>query len=372
MKKKILITGSNGFFGKNFKKYLNELDKFEISTFTRNQSDKTLKKLLDENDIIFHFAGKNKPRHKKEFFTHNHILTKKITNFLIENNLKKTIIFASSIHVFKNNDYGKSKILAENELKKYKQKITGAKVFIFRLPHVAGKWCKPNYNSIIATMCHKVIRDQKIKIFNKKQLLKIVFIDDFILTCLNLLNYNKAYPILRHVKNVYKISVENLYSKIVNFKKISNGLFTPNCSDKSFDKLLYSVFLTYLPFKQMFNKIPKYEDNRGQFSEFIKSKSSGQISFFTSKPGVERGLHYHNTKVEKFLVVKGKCEFTICNILNNKKSKKVISDKDNIVIKTVPGYSHKIKNISSKELVAIVWANEIFDRKRPDTYGHPF
>lgn len=372
MKKKILITGANGFFGKNFFKYFNELGEYEISTFTRDQSDTTLLNLLKENDIIFHFAGKNRPINKEEFFTHNHLLTKKICDYLTANKLKKKIIFPSSIHVFKNNDYGKSKILAENELKRYKSKVSGSKVFIFRLPHIAGKWCKPNYNSIIATMCYKVIRNQKIKIFNQSQILKIIFIDDFINACLKLIKNDKKNDVYRNIDNIYKISVANLHKRIISFKKFSENLTTPNCCEKSFDKLLYSVFLTYLPFNKMFYKIPKYKDKRGQFSEFIKTDRSGQISFFTSEPGVTRGLHYHNIKVEKFLIIKGKCEFSVCNIIDKKVSKKIITDQENIVIKTVPGFAHKIKNIGSEKLVAIVWANEIFDRNKPDTYGYSF
>ena len=364
----VCITGSDGFIAKNFLEQLNKFN-FKILKINKKTSKKSFEKIILQSHIIYHFAGRNRPINKKKFYENNYLLTKKITDLLIIHKKNTKIVFLSSIHVLKKNSYGESKKLAEKNISFYSKKCK-AECYVFRLPHVAGKWCKPNYNSVIATIFYNVSRNIKMNIFGKKNILSIIYINDLIKIFLNILlnkNTSRGFYKLIKPRPIYKLSVENLFKIACRFYYLNKNLDTPECLENSVEKILYSIYLTYIPKKNRFYNINSYEDKRGKFVEFMKSKNAGQISYFTAQRGITRGLHVHTRKSEKFLILQGKALYTTLDLETDSISKKIISDQDNLVIQTIPGVAHKIKNIGKNNLIVLVWANENFSKKYPDT-----
>ena len=362
----ILVTGSEGFIAKNLIIELKNL-KHNIIKFDKGNSLEELENKILKSNIIFHLAGENRSDNVKDFKKNNANLSKYIADFIIKKKLKKKIIFSSSIQVIENKKsiYAKTKLLSEKELKKCRKK-TNSIISIYRIPNVFGKWSKKNYNSVFATFAHNISRLNKVKIFNSKNKIKLIYIDDLIDIFLKECKSNQISKTI-NIKNYFSITPEKL-AEILKYFQINRNWFGINNMDPIVLKKLYSSYLTYVPPNQFIYRLKKKEDHRGYFTEFLKMGNSGQISYFTIKKGKERGMHYHNTKIEKFLILKGKVKFQFKNLIDNKKKTYILSGNDHRVIETIPGWIHIVKNIGMETVFGVIWANEEFKINKPDTY----
>ncbi|WP_039860627.1 NAD-dependent epimerase/dehydratase family protein [Photobacterium sp. SKA34] len=359
---KILVTGANGFIGKNLCLKLSELGYQDVIKIDRTNSDSELNLALKEADFIFHLAGINRPKTEEEFYIGNSGLTEKITATLESLGRATPILLTSSIQADRDNAYGLSKASAEQAISAYQKKLN-ADVFIYRLPNVFGKWCKPNYNSMIATFCYNVVNDLPIEIHDGSTLVNLVYIDDVCEQfCLHLTQAN----VDTVVEPVYKKTVGEVAEQLNKFKHSKDSLITENVG-KGFTRALYSTYLSYFEPEQFFYDVPAYTDPRGTFCEMLKTPNAGQFSYFTAHPSITRGGHYHHTKNEKFLVIKGKANFRFENVLSGQKEELIVSADQHRIVETVPGWSHDVTNIGDEELIVMLWANEIFDREKPDT-----
>ncbi len=364
-KNKVLVTGANGFIGKNLSFRLREEANIDVLTFLRKDSDEFLKKQLLESDLLIHLAGENRPKSSKMFVETNEGLTRKICNILEELGKKIPVIFTSSTQATINNDYGKSKLEAENILINFSKK-SESPLYIYRLPGVFGKWCRPNYNSVVATFCHNIANNLEINIEDEERLIDLVYIDDVINNFINIANNIKGGIHQLSINEIYKISLGDLANLIKSFRESRNSLISERVGT-GITRALYATYMSFLPVKDFSYKVISNEDERGTFVEMLKTKDTGQFSFFTAHPGVTRGGHYHNTKTEKFLILKGKGRFNFRNIISDEKYSIEVSCNDHTIVETIPGWSHDITNIGKEEMIVMLWANEIFDRDAPDT-----
>ena len=368
--KTVLVTGAKGFIGKNLIVRLQELNNIKIKSFDKEEDMDTLKKFLGETDYIFHLAGVNRPEKVEEFEKVNVGVTKNIINLLEEMDKKIPIVITSSIQAELDNPYDKSKKMAEDELIKYSKK-NRVPIYIYRLPNVFGKWSKPNYNSVVSTFCYNICHNLDIAISNPKRKLELVYIDDVLDEFISLLsseveNIEKRFY---KINRTFKITLGKLADKIYQIRDIKQTLIVPDLSD-DFMKYLYTTYLTYLVENDFSYNMDLKEDKRGSFVELIKSRTFGQVSISRSKKGVIRGNHYHNTKNEKFCVIQGKAVIKLRNILDNKIISYYVSGKKIEIVDIPSGYTHSIENLTEgdSEMILLIWANEIFDPKNPDTY----
>ncbi|GIM28714.1 capsular polysaccharide biosynthesis protein Cap8F [Clostridium polyendosporum] len=364
---KVLVTGAKGFIGKNFVTKLNEDGQHEIITYDVENSKEELYKYIKAADFIFHLAGVNRPKDEKGFFQGNSELTGEIAQFLIDNNMKTPILMTSSIQAELDNPYGQSKKAAEERLKEYSQK-TGAKIFIYRLPNVFGKWCRPNYNSAVATFCYNIARDKEVWISDENKELTLVYIDDVVSTLIKSLDSNEESKNYYYsVETVYKTTLGEIVSKIKSFREIRDTSIIPNMKD-DFTKVLYSTYLSYLEEDNFSYKLNKKADNRGWLTELVKSKEFGQMFVSKTFKGIIRGNHYHHTKVEKFIVVQGEAIIRFRKIDEDKVIEYRVTGESPEVVDIPSGYTHSIENIGEEEVITLFWANEIFNQEQPDTY----
>lgn len=363
---KVLVTGSNGFVGKNLKVFL-KIKKLNILEFNRGDSDQVLYQNLLKSDIVCHLAGENRSKNQKLFYKNNTELTKKICNFLIKKKIKKKIIFSSSIRKNLNSHYSKTKIQCEKILLNYKKK-TNAKICILRFPNIFGKWSRPNYNSVVATFCHNIMRQKKIKIFDKNEIINLLYIDDAISQIYK--NFKKknqiTYP---KIDKVTKIKISKIAEILQAFSKKLRSNYVQKF-ENIFYKNLHSTFISFIPLNKFFFNIKSNKDKRGDFIEFSKTVDDDQISIFTIKKNKVRGDHFHNTKVEKFLILRGKVELIYENIKDNSCINKRVNSKNLQMFYSIPGWIHKIKNVGNEEVLGIVWSNEVFDKTKPDTFKY--
>ena len=363
---KILVTGGNGFIGKNLVSQLGVSDEIEVLMFGSNSRIDDLSRLISEADFVCHLAGVNRTEDDNEFAKVNTDLTNILCDLLVKSGRHLPIIFTSSVHVEQDNLYGISKLAAEKVLLKYAKK-TNAAVYIFRLSHVIGKWCRPNYNSVVATFCHNIARDLPIQINDSDFQLKIVYIDDLIHKFkLIMLGENNSSP-YTEVDPSYLVSVGELAKIIYAFKESRNTLITERVGE-GLIRTLYATYISYLPTKNFVYGLKKHSDPRGMFVEILKTKDSGQFSFFTAHPGITRGGHYHHSKTEKFLVIKGDAKFKFQNIITDEFYEVQTSGVKPEIVETIPGWAHDITNIGDDEMIVMLWANEIFDVNHPDTF----
>ena len=362
---KILITGSNGFIGKNLIFHLNETTNLEIFKFNKNQTFEELKIILKKVDLIVHLAGENRSKNSEDFYKNNVFLTSFICKELIKTDNKIPIIFSSSIHFHKKNLYGETKKEAEEIILELNKKNKNP-VIIYRLPGVFGKWSKPNYNSVVATFCNNLANNLPINIDDEKAELNLIYIDDLVRDFKKSILTNLkgiSYPI---IKPEYKVRLVDIVKQINYFKKSRETLIVENFGD-CFQKKLYATYLSFLNKNSFTYPLKINEDERGKFVEILKTSKSGQFSFFTAKPGVTRGGHYHHSKSEKFLVVKGEAKFVFKDIISDFTKTINISGNKPEIVDTIPGWSHDITNIGNEELIVFLWSNEIFDKLNPDT-----
>ncbi|MDC3315651.1 NAD-dependent epimerase/dehydratase family protein [Candidatus Thioglobus sp.] len=363
----VLVTGSNGFIGKNLIVRLNELD-VQITTFTRENLTQDLEELIKDADCIVHLAGENRPKDEKDFDVVNAGLTSSICDVVRSSGKNIPIILASSTQAELDNVYGKSKLDAEVAVRAL-EIDTGCPVHVYRLPGVFGKWCKPHYNSVVATFCHNISHDLSIQVNNPDFELSLVYIDDVVEEFVKIIQGVMGDKKELSVQPEYKIKLGDLADQIKIFRESRESLITERVGGGLVGKL-YSTYLSYISPEQFAYSIPSYGDERGMFAEMLKTKDSGQFSFFTSKPGVTRGGHYHHSKTEKFLVVQGEARFGFRHVALDATHEIVTTSKELKIVETVPGWSHNIINIGTEDMIVMLWANEIFDPDNPDTITH--
>lgn len=375
VKKRVLITGANGFMGKNLRLRLRECSDIEVVAFTRESPLSALTELVGRADCVFHLAGVNRPDDTQEFVSGNSDLTRDLVEAACQERdrteKKVPIIFASSTQAMHDNPYGLSKRAAEDAL------LEGVRgrdipVKIFRLPNVFGKWCKPNYNSAVATFCHNIARDLPIHIHDPEAPLTLVYIDDVFDTFIGLIDHAEDFGrdgAFGTVTPEYNTTVGAIAGLIQGFRDGREALRV-DAVGEGLIRALYATYLSYLPAEHFSYPVPSHTDTRGTFVEMLKTSDAGQLSFFTAHPGVTRGGHYHHTKTEKFLVIQGKARFRFRHMDSGETHEIVVRGEKPQVVDTVPGWSHDISNIGQTELIVMLWANEVFDPQRPDTVAH--
>ncbi|MDH5979691.1 NAD-dependent epimerase/dehydratase family protein [Vibrio splendidus] len=362
----ILVTGAAGFIGRNLCVFLNEAGFSNIAKITVDDNDASIVEKVKSADFIYHLAGINRPKNDEDFKKGNTDLTQKIINTLIEAKLETPIVLTSSIQAELENPYGKSKAGAELAVAEYKKK-TGAATYIYRLPNVFGKWCRPNYNSVVATFCYNTINDLPITINNSEAALSLVYIDDVCQSFVDLLsNLTKSDEQYSHVEPIYQTTVGEVASLLTEFKESRGSMISAEVGG-GFVRALYSTYVSYLAPEQFAYSVTRHSDERGTFVEMLKTKDSGQFSFFTAHQGITRGGHYHHTKTEKFLVISGKASFKFRHITTGDSYELIVNGEESRIVETAPGWSHDVTNIGESELIVMLWANEIFDPKKPDT-----
>ncbi len=366
---KILVIGARGFIGSNLVVGLTEAG-HDIVEFNRHHTAQDLQDALATVDFIFHLAGVNRPKENETFIEGNVDLTSMICQALTASNRTIPLVYTSSIQATQDNPYGDSKRQAEEVVLALHQQ-TDNPVYIYRLPNVFGKWCKPNYNSVVATFCHNIANDLPIQINDPSVQLNLVHVDDVVRSFISCLSQDVVHQDrFVAIDAVHQITLQQLADTLTAFKQSRNTLITERVGD-GLTRLLYSTYLSYFQPAQFAYEVPRYGDERGVFVEMLKTKDSGQFSFFTAHPGITRGGHYHHCKTEKFLVIKGKARFGFRHIATGE-THELITDGDTPqIVETVPGWSHDITNIGDDEMVVMLWANEIFDRDAPDTIAHP-
>ena len=367
---KVLVTGSNGFIGTNLVLRLSELAQFECLTFVRGESYQRLSELVHLADAVVHLAGENRPLDEGDFVKTNaeltEVLCKAISKEAISYRRKIPLILTSSQQVLLDNPYGRSKLKAERYARALGEEFSNP-VFIYRLPGVFGKWCKPNYNSVVATFCNNIATGMPIRVDDPTHILNLVYIDDVIdsfIECLKGSIANGTFD--KAIDPVYKISLGELAEHIQEFAKSRKTLMLERVGN-GFLRALYSTYVSYLPRHKFEYSIPCHGDERGIFVEMLKTKDSGQFSFFTAHPGITRGGHYHHTKTEKFLVIKGEARFRFSHVLTDEMFSIDTTGETPMIVETIPGWSHDITNTGDDELVVMLWANENFDQNKPDT-----
>lgn len=364
----VLVTGANGFIGRNLISQLQLQADLKIHTYTRDNSYEDLDRLISEADIVFHLAGVNRPKTDQEFVTGNVELTERIVDCLRTHGKRTPLILASSTQAALDNPYGRSKLRAEQVVQTW-GKESGNPVAIFRLPGVFGKWCLPNYNSVVATFCYNLAHGLPLEVSDPSHVLTLVYIDDVVAEFLKIVDASSELfsPNAHENLNVFMVTLGELKNRLEAIRDIRKSLVLPNLGDR-LNRYLYATYLSYLPKDNFQYELKKNIDERGWLAEFIKSAEFGQVFLSRTKPGITRGNHWHNTKIEKFLVVNGEAEITFHKKVGSQEIIRYrVSGKEPQVVDIPVGYVHAITNIGNQDLVTLFWASEILDPRHPDT-----
>lgn len=365
---KILITGAKGFVGRNLTACLQLQKENELYLYDIDTEETLLSEYTRECDFVFHLAGINRPKDEKEFMEGNFGFTGKLLESLKKAGNTCPIVTTSSIQASLDNPYGISKKAGEDLLFEY-GKETNAKVIIYRLPNVFGKWSRPNYNSAVATFCYNIARDIPIQVNDADPLMRLVYIDDLLdelVLCLSGKQHtgDDGYS---YVPTVHEIHLKEIPKLLYSFRKMRQNLCVPDFSN-AFEKKLYSTYLSFLKEDDFAYALNPHVDERGSFTEMIRTDERGQVSINISKPGITKGNHWHHTKNEKFLVVKGTGTIRFRKIGDDKVITYHVTDKEMKVVDIPCGYVHNITNDGEDDMVTIMWANEAFNPDKPDTY----
>ncbi len=371
--RRILVTGANGFIGKNLTVHLNELANITVSTFVRSDDIGRLPQLVAQADAVVHLAGENRPSDESAFSQVNAGLTSALCEAIKQecatSGRHVPLVLASSTQAELNNPYGRSKLFAENIVHTLVQD-TGNPCVVLRLPGVFGKWCKPNYNSVVATFCHNLAQNLPIQINDPDVLIRLVYVDDVVNTLIHVLEAPLTGYTQAEVEPEYSLTLGELAAQIRAFANCRTTLMSERVGT-GFVRALYATYISYLPKEKFSYHVQQHADPRGVFVEMLKSPDSGQFSYFTAHPGITRGGHYHHTKTEKFLVIKGEALFRFRHLLTDELVEVRTSGTNPQVVDTIPGWSHDITNVGDHEMVVMLWANEVFDRTQPDTFPQP-
>ena len=376
---KILVTGAKGFVGKNlcaaFKNIAEGKDKsfgidsnIEIFEFDIDTDSSLLDTYCKDCDFVFHLAGVNRPETEDEFMKGNFGFTSTLLNTLKKYNNTCPVMISSSIQAELDNPYGRSKKAGEDLMFSYSEE-TGAKVLAYRLPNLFGKWCRPNYNSAVATFCNNIAHDLPITVNNRDVNMTLVYIDDLVSELISALkgeeNKNGAFC---RVPVEHKITLGEIVDLIYSFKESRENKSVPDMTDGSFSKKLYSTYLSYLPEDKFSYPLKMNVDNRGSFTEILRTADRGQFSVNISKPHITKGNHWHHTKNEKFLVVSGKGVIRFRKIGEEEVIEYFVSGDKLEVVDIPTGYTHNIENLGDTDMVTFMWCNECFDPNKPDTF----
>ena len=404
---RILITGSDGFVGKNLVWNLREIKEGknrtrpdiqinEIYAYDVNSDKHELDKACEHADFVLHFAGVNRPKNEEEYIKGNYDFTSELLRMLKDKGNTCPVLFASSTQAslegrYAGSEYGKSKLLAEKKLFEYGEE-TGSRILIYRFPNLFGKWCKPNYNSVVATFCNAVANDLEYTVNDPDTKLELLYIDDLVEGVLDAIEGKEKHCEYKgmdvkeqddgrycYIPLTYNVTLKQIIDTLVEFKKMPNTLIVPDISEGSFEKKLYSTYLTYLPVSALSYNLDMKVDNRGIFTELLKTRSNGQVSINIARPGIVRGEHWHNSKWEIFIVVSGHGLIQERKIgVDHETGREYpvvefeVSGEQMKAIQMIPGYTHNIINLSeTQDLVTVMWANEQFDENYPDTFYEP-
>lgn len=364
----VLVTGSNGFIGKNLVTHLQPNEDIRLLRFDADNSEEELKTALQQADFVFHLAGVNRPQHEGEFQTGNAELTARIIRILEALGKGTPIVLSSSTQATLDNPYGRSKKHAEGHVFGYAER-TGAPVYVYRLPGLFGKWSRPNYNSVVSTFCYNVSHGLPLQINAPGRSLSLAYIDDVISEFLAALDGNpsRGEDGYCYVPRTFEITLQGLADLICSFRDSRTTAILPDMGD-SLTKRLYSTYLSYLEVDDFSYAAEMKTDDRGWLFELVKSPDMGQIFVSQTKPGITRGGHYHHTKVEKFVVVQGQAVIRFRKIDGDQVIEYPVSEEKIEIVDIPPGYTHEITNVGEADVITLFWANEIFDPERPDTY----
>ncbi|MBS3902001.1 MAG: NAD-dependent epimerase/dehydratase family protein [Dethiobacter sp.] len=364
--KSVLVIGAGGFIGKNLCAALEQRKDINILRYGRG--DTRLAEYISRADFIFHLAGVNRPQHFEEFDKGNRAFTEELLTLLEQSGKKTPLVIISSTQAVLDNPYGLSKKAAEDAVFKWARR-NDTSVYVYRLPNVFGKWCKPNYNSVVATFCHNIAHGLPIQINNPATELTLVYIDDVVAELLAALN---GLPHIGEnhfcsVPRTFKVSLQQLAETIYTFAESRKNLTIPNF-EGDFARFLYATYTSYLPEYGFGYELEMKHDHRGWLAEFIKSRQFGQIFISRTKPGITRGNHWHHTKIEKFLVVEGEAVIKFRKIETDEVLEYKVSGEQLKVIDIPAGYTHSITNTGQADLITLFWADIIFDQEKPDTF----
>lgn len=364
---KILITGAKGFIGKNLVAELRNRGYNDLLEYDTDTEPGLLSGYCRECQFVFHLAGVNRPKEPTEFMEGNFGFTSVLLSKLKESENKAPALITSSTQAALNNDYGLSKRAGEDLVFRYAQE-NDINVFVYRLPNVFGKWCRPSYNSAIATFCHNIAFGLPIQVNDPDVVLNLVYIDDVVTTIIEKIEKS---PLgtgqFETVSPVYNKRLGDIVSMIRSFSESRSTLLIPDMGD-DFTKKLYSTYLSYLPEDRFSYELKMNTDTRGSFTEFLKSTDRGQVSVNISKPGITKGNHWHHSKNEKFLVVSGKGVIRFRKLNSGEVHSYYVSGDKLTVVDIPTGYTHNIENLGDTDLVTVMWVNEIFDKDKPDTF----
>lgn len=363
----ILVTGAKGFIGRNLVVELANRGYTRVLEYDVDLDPTLLEQYCGEADFVFHLAGVNRPKDPSEFIVGNQGATENLLQCLKRHKNTCPVVYSSSIQAALDNPYGRSKRVAEDLLFAYGNE-TGARVLIYRLPNVFGKWCRPNYNSVVATFCHNIARQLPVSINDPNASVTLTYIDDVVAELISALNGKESrVGEFCEVPVVYTITVGEIAELIRSFERSRRELIVPDMSD-DFVRKLYSTYLSYLPEDQFSYSLRMNTDHRGSFTEFLRTQGRGQVSINVSRPGVTKGNHWHHTKNEKFLVVKGTGVIRLRRVGSDEVMEYHVSGDRLEVVDIPPGYTHNIENLGNDDMVTVMWASECFDPERPDTY----
>ena len=379
----ILITGAGGFVGRNLVERLRCEGYTELLCFERENTDEELRAWAARAAFVYHLAGINRPKDPKEFYDGNADLTTRLLGYLEQAGNTAPILVTSSTQAALDNDYGKSKAQAEQAVFDHETR-TGAPAYVYRMPGLFGKWCRPNYNSVVATFCYNVAHGLPIQVRDPAYELPLVYIDDAVDAFVAALDGQVArefsVPGFCFLSPVHTVTLGRLAELVQGFALARGGaaaqalgggaptLAVPDLAAGSFEKKLYSTYLSYLPQDQFAYPLKMNVDDRGSFTEFLRSPERGQVSVNISKPGIVKGNHWHNSKNEKFLVVRGQAVIRFRQVGTDQVIEYPVSGDKLEVVDIPTGYTHHIENVGQEDLVTVMWANEPFDPAHPDTY----
>jgi len=361
---RVLVTGAQGFMGKNLIVHLSEMVGVEVLSFVRGDSIEVLNELVAQADSIVHLAGENRPADIADFTFVNINLTRSLCEAIVDTGRNIPLILASSTQAESDTLYGQSKRAAEQIVEGYATE-TGNHAVIYRLPGVFGKWCKPNYNSVVATFCHNIARDLPIQVNDAEATLLLVYIDDVVDEFLRVLKDVPLGLVWSKIEQTFTITLGELSVQITAFKNCRTTLISERVGT-GLTRALYATYISYLQPEQFVYDIPIYSDERGIFAEMLKTADSGQFSFFTVHSGVTRGSHYHHSKTEKFLVVSGVVRMRFRQLITGETFEVTVSNDKAQVVNSIPGWVHDITNVGASEAIVMLWANEVFDKQKPD------
>lgn len=369
---KVLVTGANGFIGKNLISELERQENIEILAFDIDSPAEALEEYCRECNFVFNLAGVNRPEHTEEFMEGNFGFASTLVQTLKKYHNTCPIMNSSSIQAALDNPYGKSKKAGEDMLYAYGKEV-GAEVYVYRFPNVFGKWCRPNYNSAVATFCNNIANGFPIQVNDRSTVMHLVYIDDVVEELLQALD---RHPHVNsdgycYVPTVHEVTLGEIVNLLYSFKESRDNLMIPNMTEGGFEKKLYSTYLSYLPTDGFSYPLLMHEDARGSFTEILKSADRGQVSINISKPGVIKGNHWHHTKNEKFVVVSGRGLIQFRRVGSDEIIEYHVSG-DRLEVVDIPtGYTHNIINEGDADMVTLMWCNECFNPNRPDTMYEP-